>query len=59
MKIESRPTYIIYKTLMHSYRHLLSDAVESTTPVQIVILKILLLPVETVALSQHPKKGDK
>jgi hypothetical protein len=38
-KIEGRPTYIIYKTLLHSYRYLLSDVVEVKSPDQRVILK--------------------
>ncbi|OUM71865.1 hypothetical protein AUC60_21305 [Pseudomonas caspiana] len=38
-KIKGRPTHIIYKTLLHSYKYLLSDAVDAPPPDQRVILK--------------------
>lgn len=43
-KIEGRPTYIIYKTLRHSYRYLLSDAVEALSADQRVIFRSSTLP---------------
>ena len=42
--VEGHPTYIIYKTLMHSIKCLLSDAVEATSPDQRVIFKNLASP---------------
>lgn len=56
-KIEGRPTYIIYKTLMHSYRYLLSDAVEATAPDQRVILKNLSSPSRNSSFIPTPKTG--
>lgn len=58
-KIEGRPTYIIYKTIMHSCRYLLSDAVEATPPDQRVILKNLASPCRNSSSIPTPKKGDK
>ncbi|UUJ39578.1 hypothetical protein L1A22_23150 [Pseudomonas extremaustralis] len=42
--VEGHPTYIIYKTIMHSIKCLLSDAVEATSPDQRVIFKNLASP---------------
>ncbi len=56
-KIKDRPTYIIYKTLTHSYRYLLSDCVEVTSPDQRVILKILPSPSQKSRCIPKPKIG--
>lgn len=56
-KIEGRPTYITYKTLMHSYRYLLSDTVEATPPDQRVILKNLASPSRNSSFIPTPKIG--
>lgn len=56
-KIEGRPTHIIYKTLMHSYKYLLSDVVEATPPDQRVIFKNLPSPSQNSCCIPEPKIG--
>jgi len=57
-KIEGAPTYIIYKTLMHSYRCLLSDAIQAPAPDQIVILKNIASSSQHSSLSQRLKQSE-
>jgi hypothetical protein len=56
-KIEGRPTYITYKTLLHSYRYLLSDAIEAKSPDQRVILKNISSPSQNSRCIQKPRIG--
>ncbi|WP_282374877.1 hypothetical protein [Pseudomonas sp. PS01302] len=58
-KIEGHPTHIIYKTIMQSYRYLLSDAVEATPPDQRVILKNVASPSRNNSSIPTPKKDAK
>ena len=54
-KIEGRPTHIIYKTLTHSYKYLLADAVEASCPDQRVIFKNLASPSRNSRCTPEPK----